>query len=482
MNFQLIKRTLGWILLFETIFFLVPLITAICYLEQEAFVFLICMAISGGVGGLCFIGKPKKNTLYAKEGFVIVALGWIIISLFGCLPFLISGAIPSFIDALFETVSGFTTTGASILTGDQIESMARSLLTWRSFTHWVGGMGVLVFILAFLPLTGMGSMHLMKAESPGPEVGKLVPKISTTAKILYVIYFAFTLFEFIFLLFGGMSVFEAMNTAFATAGTGGFGVKADGMGGYNNYLQIVVTVFMLLFSINFNSYYLLTKGKWKEALTSEVKVFLIIVTGAIAVITLNLCITGVGDYSIGEAIKYSAFSVASVVSTTGFTTADFNLWPVLSKSLLVLLMFIGACAGSTGGGIKVSRIMIFSKNGMHEIGRMIHPKQVKKLTIDKKVVDDEVIRSVTSYFICYIIIFVLSMLLISLDCNTVETAFTAVVSTLNNIGPGLGAVGPTGNFAFFSGFSKIVFIFDMLLGRLEIFPLLVLFAPALWKK
>lgn len=481
MNFQIIKRTLGWLLLFEALFFTIPLITAAVYWEETFFTFLFCIAICALVGGFCVFGKPKQTSIYAKEGFVIVALSWIAMSLFGALPFFLSGEFPSYTDALFETVSGFTTTGATILSGEAVEALPKSLLMWRSFTHWVGGMGVLVFIMAFLPLSGGRNMYIMKAESPGPSVSKLVPKVRTTAKILYVIYFALTALEFVLLLCGKMPVFEAINTAFSTAGTGGFGLRGDSMGSHSSYLQIVVTVFMLLFSINFNSYYLLGKGRIKEAFNTEVRVFLIIVLSAIGLITLNLCLA-TDLFGVASALKHSSFSVAAIISTTGYTTVDFNVWPVFSKTILVVLMFVGACAGSTGGGMKVSRMIVLYKGASHEVKHMLHPQQVKKITMDKKVVEHEVVRSINAYFIAFILIFLVSLLLITFDCSDTETSFTSVVTMMNNVGPGLGAVGPSGNFGFFSDFSKFVFMFDMLAGRLEIFPMLILFAPSTWRK
>ena len=483
MNFSIIKRTLGWILLFEAIFFLVPLITAIVYWEEAFFSFLISIAICAALGGLCIIGKPKNTSLYAKEGCVIVALCWIVMSLFGALPFYLSGKIPSYIDALFEIVSGFTTTGATIIpTGEEIEALPRCILIWRSFSHWVGGMGVLVFIMAFLPLSGARNLHIMKAESPGPVVGKLVPKVKKTASILYLIYTVMSVIQFVLLLCGGMPVFDALNTVFATAGTGGFSVKADGFAGYSTYLQIIVIVFMLLFSINFNSYYLLLKGKWKDAFNEEVRAFLIVVFAAIGLITLNLHFTETQVLQGGEALKQSAFTVASVISTTGFSVENFDLWPSFSKTILVVLMFIGACAGSTGGGIKMSRWLMLGKSAGNEVNRMLHPKQVKKISVDKQVIDEEVARSVTSYLIAFILIFVASLLVISLDGKDLISSFTSVATTMNNVGPGLGEVGPVGSFADFSWWSKLVFVFDMLVGRLEVFPMLVLFAPTTWKK
>ena len=485
MNFSIIKRTIGALLLFEAIFFLLPLVTAVIYWEEAFFAFLTSICICLGVGALCLIGKSNDQTIYAKEGFVIVALSWIVMSLFGALPFYLSGVVSSYIDALFETVSGFSTTGATIfLSGEIVENLPKCILMWRSFTHWIGGMGVLVFIMAFLPLSGARNINLMKAESPGPTVGKLVPKVRQTAKILYLIYGALTLTQFILLLCGGMPLFDSVTTAFATAGTGGFAIKADGMAGYSSYLQIVVTVFMLLFSINFNSYYLMGKGRWKEAFNTEVKVFLAIVFAAIALICGNLLLMNVAEYgySFGEALKHTAFTVAAIISTTGFSTENFDLWPEFSRMILVLLMFVGACAGSTGGGIKVSRIVMLSKGASHEVGRILHPKKVKKITMDKRVVEHEVVRSLNAYIIAYILIFILSLLLISLENYDFTTNFTAVTTTINNIGPGLSLVGPAGSFSFFSDFSKIVFIFDMLVGRLEIFPMLVLFAPATWRR
>ena len=481
---------------------LVPTATAFVYEEWSTMNAIIasigaCLL----VGLLCLIGRVKNDSLYAKEGMVIVASSWIVLSLFGALPFWFSREIPSYIDALFESASGFTTTGATILTGDVAAgtadgylAMSKSLLMWRSFTHWVGGMGVLVFIMAFLPLSGARNMHIMKAESPGPIVGKLVPKVRTTAKILYLIYFCLTVLEFALLLCGKMPIFDALNTAFATAGTGGFAIRSDGFAGYLPYIQWVVTVFMLLFSINFNAYFLILCGKIKDAFNLEVRVFIGIVVAAIAVLTVNVYFTAceLYSYSFGEALRHSAFSLASVISTTGFATADFNLWPTFSKCILVLAMLVGACAGSTGGGIKVSRIVVLYKGATHEMKRALHPKQVKKISMDGRIVEHEVVRNTNAFIITYILLFIASMLVISLDPAIAQLAregkdplvtnFTAVIATLNNIGPGLEAVGPTGNFAFYSPLSKIVFIFNMLAGRLELFPMLILLHPATWKK
>ena len=478
MNYRMIKTTLGWILLFEAVFLLVPTVAALAFREEVLAAFLWSMLVCVSVGLLLISTfKPRSTTLRARDGFVIVSLSWIVMSLFGALPFWVSQQIPQFIDALFETVSGFTTTGASILSS--VEALPRSMLLWRSFTHWVGGMGVLVFVMAILPLSGGQNMHIMRAESPGPTVSKLVPRVRTTALLLYAIYFVLTLIEFILLLTGGMTVFEAMNTAFSTAGTGGFGFYNDSMASFSSYLQIVIGVFMLLFSLNFGSYFLALRGKWRDALNSEVRTFLLIVAGAVALVAWN--IRGLFD-TVGEAIRHAFFTVSSIISTTGFASTDFDLWPTFSKTLLVLLMFIGACAGSTGGGIKVSRLVILFKGIGREMRTAIHPKQVKKVTVDGRDVEREVVGSVFVYMVCMVIVFSLSVLIVSLDGYDFTTNFTAVSATVNNIGPGLSGVGPTQNFAFFSIPSKLVLIFDMLAGRLELFPMLMLFSPTTWKK
>ena len=476
MNYRMIRYTLAWVLLFEAGFFLVPMITALAYKEAEFFDFLLSAGICIAVAGLMFIGKPKSRILYAKDGFVIVSLCWVLLSIFGALPFMFSGVTDSYIDALFETVSGFTTTGSSIF--GSVEDLPNSINIWRTFTHWVGGMGVLVFIMAFLPLSGGQNMHIMKAESPGPSVSKLVPRVKTTALILYVIYFVITAIQVIFLLCGGMSVFEALNTAFSTAGTGGFGIKNDSLASYSPYIQIVVTVFMLLFSLNFGAYYLVLKGKLRDAFSSEIRTFLCIVAAAVVLITLN--VYGMFD-SVGEAVRHVAFTVASIISTTGFVTVDFNLWQAFSKVLIILLMFVGACAGSTGGGIKVSRIMILVKGMGKEIKSMLHPRRVQKITVDSRPVESDVVRSVNSYMMFYMTVFFCSMLVISIDSQNLVTGFSAVTATVNNVGPGLEQVGPTGNFSFFSPLSKLVLIFDMLAGRLELFPMLLLFSPSTWR-
>ena len=475
----MIKYTLGWLMLFEAAFFLLPLITGIVYWERATLSFLYSILAVGAFGALFVLKKPENTKLYSRDGFMIVALSWIVLSLFGALPFVISGATKSYIDAFFECVSGFTTTGASVIA--DVESLPKCILIWRSFTNWIGGMGVLVFIMAFLPLGGAHNMNIMKAESPGPSVSKLVPKIKTTALILYSIYLLLTLLQFVLLLFDEMSAFEALNVAFSTAGTGGFSINNDSFMSSTPYAHVVTSIFLIIFSLNFASYYLAFRGRLKEAVSTEIKVFFIIVLTAIAIISFDIFKSG--EYkTVGEAIRHTLFNVSSIISTAGFVSADFNLWPALSKTLLVLIMFIGACAGSTGGGIKVSRIVILVKGMAREVRTIIHPRRVRKISIDGKEVDRETIRSVNAYMICYIIVFVASLILISFDEHDLVTNFTAIAATINNIGPGLELVGPTGNFAFFSGFSKLILSFDMLAGRLELFPMLILFYPGTYKK
>ncbi len=399
-------------------------------------------------------------------------------SLFGCLPFLITGEIPSFVDALFETVSGFTTTGASILS--DVEALSHCSLIWRSFTHWIGGMGVLVFLLAVLPMVGGSNMHLMKAESPGPVVGKLVPKVRYTARILYMLYIVLTVLEFLLLLLGRMSVFEALCTAFGTAGTGGFGVKNDSIASYSPYIQWVVTIFMILFGVNFNVYFFIYIRKLRDAARcEEMRWYLGIIAAATVIICANAYDTAL---TLEHNVRNSAFQVASIITTTGFATVNFDLWPELSRTILVMLMFCGACAGSTGGGLKVSRFVIAAKSLGNYISTFLHPRAVRKVKFEDKDVEPETLRAILVYFIAVVFIFAVSVLLVSLDNFDQITNFTAVAATFNNIGPGLNAVGPTCNFAGFSAFAKCVMIFDMLAGRLEIFPLLMLLYPPLWRE
>ncbi len=486
MNFRMIKHTVGWLLVFESAFFLIPIITGLCYQEwQSVFSFGATSLMTLAIGMLCihFI-KPKEKKLYQKEGIVICALSWIILSIFGAVPFVLSGATNSYVDALFETISGFTTTGASIFS--QVENLSHAVLIWRSFTHWIGGMGVLVFVLAILPLGGGQGMHIMRAESPGPTVSKLVPKVKTTAVILYTIYFALSLVMCIALLISGENFFDAINITFATAGTGGFAVYNDSMASASSATLIIITVFMILFSINFSSYFLLFKARVKDAFNTEFRVFFGVLAVIIVTITLNLYFTGTIK-SLADAFLHSSFMSASVVSTTGYATLEILGWPELSKFLLLFLMLMGACAGSTGGGIKVSRIVMLAKGMLREMKTLVHPRQVKKITVDGNTVDHEVVRSVNAYIVTYFAVFILSMVLLSLctvggEPIAFETNFTTTLTTLNNVGPALGQIGSTGNFGDFSVFAKIVYMFNMLIGRLELFPLLVLLTPATYKK
>lgn len=478
MNIRMTGYILGILLFFEGIFMLVPTLTAAVYHEPELLLFAVIAGICIAAGAVITRFKPANKNLFARDGFVIVALSWVVLSLIGALPFYISGTIPKFVDAMFEAVSGFTTTGASIL--HDLTPVPKCMLMWRSFTHWVGGMGVLVFIMAILPLAGGQNMYLMKAESPGPSVTKLVPRVRQTAMMLYLLYFVMTVAEFVLLLIGKMPLFDAINIAVGTAGTGGFACNPEGMP-YSPFCINVITVFMLLFAVNFSCYFLFLQRKFKEGLTDELKVFIGILVFAIVTITLNVRHLPMFS-STGEALMHSSFTIGSLISSTGFSTVDFNQFPVYSKTLLVILMFVGACAGSTGGGIKVSRFIILFKNMANELRVMTHPRQVKKVRMDGHQVEADVIRSVNVYFAVYIMIYVISMLILSLDGLDLTTNFTAVVATLNNIGPGLELVGPTSNFDVFSTGSKCVLIFDMLAGRLELFPIVLLLSPATWKK
>ena len=477
MNYGMILRILGLAGCFEATFMVLPMVVALIYGEDVFMSYLITALICAAVGIALLAKKPKKTTLYAKEGLVAVALVWIQMSVLGALPFTLTGEIPFYIDALFETISGFTTTGASILT--DVEALSQASLFWRSFTHWIGGMGILVFILALVPNDGNGTiMHLMRAESPGPSVSKLVPRIRQTAMILYAIYFGMTIVEMILLLVAKMPLFDAITLSFGTAGTGGFAIKGDSIGGYTLLQQGIITIFMILFGVNFTFYYLLLRKKAKQCLgMAEVWTYFAII--AVAVVAIGINIMPMFEHA-GLAFHHAAFQVGSIITTTGYATVDFNLWPGFSKTILVTLMFVGACAGSTGGGIKVSRIILLVKGVFKEISISRHPRAVRKVRMEGRVVSSEVIRSVNSYLAIYFMIFVVSILMISLDELDLVTNFTAVTATLNNIGPGLEVVGPTGNFSAFSPLSKLVLCFDMLAGRLELMPMLML--PYLWKK
>ena len=477
MNFGFITYIIGWILNFQGLFLLVPCIVSMAYNEKSGFAFVISSLISLTVGMLFTRKKPTNKSFYAKEGFITVALGWIALSVSGALPFLISGEIPNVFNALFESISGYTTTGATILS--DVESLSKGILFWRSFTHWIGGMGVLVFVLCILPLADGNNMHLMRAESPGPSVGKLVPKMRSTAMILYGIYAALTVVEGILLLFGGMSLFDAVTTSLATAGTGGFGIKNNSMADYSMYIQNVVAVFMFIFGVNFNIYFLMLVRKPKEILQSEeLKTYLGIVLVATVVIALNIS----GSLSsIWVALQQAFFQVTSIITTTGFSTVDFNHWPELSKFILVGLMFMGGCAGSTSGGIKISRIIIAWKNLKNEISSFVHPKRVQVIRLEGRKVGNDIVKSVNAYFVLYALLFIGSMFLICIENGSFETNFTAIAATLNNVGPGLAGVGPMENFGGFSPLSKCVFMFGMLAGRLELIPMIILFSPWIWK-
>ena len=478
MNYRVISYILGWVLSLEALFLSVSAAVGGLYGERTALSFLYAALICAALGIPAVVRKPRRMTFFMKEGFVTVALCWIVFSIFGALPFVFSGEIPHFTDALFETVSGFTTTGASVVS--DVEALSHCTLFWRSFTHWIGGMGVLVFLLAILPLAGGSQMYLMQAESPGPSVGKLVPKTRHTALILYALYILLSVVEFILLLCGGMSAFDAVNTTFATAGTGGFGIRNSSMADFSPYIQWVVAVFMMLFGINFNLYFLVLIGRGRQALRSEeLRTYLGVIAAATLCIVLN---TRTAGMRLGDTVRHAFFQVSSIITTTGFATCDFDLWPSLSKCVLVLLMLVGACAGSTGGGIKVSRVLILIKRAGEELHKFIVQGSVTKIRLEKKILDREVIHTTSAFLIVYVFIFAVSTLLVSIEGHDLETCFTAVAATFNNIGPGLSGVGPTRNFGFFSDFTKYVLIFDMLAGRLELFPMLILFSPRTWLK
>ncbi len=479
MNYKMIFSTLGKLLISLAAFLVLPAVVAVIYSEKCLWSILVTAGIALVLGAaLCFIFKTKNHVIYAREGIAIVALSWLIFSVVGSLPFYLSREIPSYVDAFFETVSGFTTTGASIL-GD-IESMSRSLLFWRSFTHWIGGMGVLVFVMAFIPNFSERSIHILRAEVPGPIVGKLVPKIKETAKILYLIYIGLTVLEIIMLLAGGMPLFDSIVHTFGTAGTGGFGIKADSIASYSPYLQWVIAAFMLVFGINFNLYYLILIRKFKMVFKSgELWCYGAIVVVAVTIIAFNIS----GLYGTFEEImRASVFQVASIISTTGYATVDFDLWPGLSKAVLLILMFVGACAGSTAGGLKVSRVILLFKKAKRELRQAVHPRSVNAVRLEGKQVDEKTISTVGAYIIIYLMCFVAVFLVLSFEPFDMETNFSATAACFNNVGPGFSLVGPSANYSGYSDISKIVLSYAMLLGRLEIFPMLLLFSPRLWKK
>lgn len=480
MNRKVVFYHVGRLLQIEAALLLLPLLVSVIYREKSFYSFIITAAVTWLVGFLFtkICRKKDSTTLYVREGFAIVALAWVMMSLAGALPFFISGEIHSYVDSFFETVSGFTTTGASIL--PNVEALSKGMHFWRSFTHWVGGMGVLVFVMAIFPQESGRSIHIMRAEMPGPIVGKLVPKIKDTAKILYLIYIVITFLQIIFLVAGGMPLFDSVIHSFGTAGTGGFGIKADSIAGYSPYLQWVITIFMLIFGINFNLFYLLIIKRFKSVLKSaELWCYIAIVVVSTAAISINIY----SSYSgIAETVRTAAFQVSSIITTTGYATTDFNLWPGLSKTILVTLMFIGGCAGSTAGGFKLSRVIILFKSTFRDLRQTMRPRSVSSVKLEGKTLDKQTIEGVRGYLAIYTIIFFILVALLSIENLDFETTITSVAATFNNVGPGLGGVGPASSFASFSDPAKILLSIAMLLGRLEIYPLLLAFSPALWRK
>ena len=482
MNYKMIARFYAFIVGIEAIF-MIPALGISIYdgTHRTTWAFLVAMMVTGlFAAAMGLLSRKAEKGFYVKEGLLCVGSGWVLMSLFGSLPFWLSGEIPNYLDALFEIVSGFTTTGASILPNP--EWISRGALYWRSFSHWLGGMGVLVFLLAVLPVSKGNegfTMHLMRAESPGPSVGKLVPKMRQTAAVLYLVYIALTLINIVFLLFGDMQLFDALCTAFGTAGTGGFGTKVDSLAGFSPYIQNVTTVFMLLFGVNFSCYYLLLLRQFKVVFKDEeLRLYFGLVIGSVILITLNL----LGTYdTVWETLRHAAFQVSSIITTTGYATVDFDLWPSFSKAILLLLMMVGACAGSTGGGLKCIRFLLLLKNVKRNLSQIIRPRRVRVIRVNEKTMDEKLIANTNAYFATYILLMIVSFLIVSIDGFSVTTNFTAVLSCLNNIGPGLEAVGPTCNFAGFGILSKLVLILDMLAGRLEIFPILILFNLRSWR-
>lgn len=478
MNTRMIGFLLGRILMVEAGLLALPLLTALLY-GEPLMPWLATMLVLAAIGGALSLRKPERTALYAKDGFAAVALVWLLMSAFGALPFVLSGDIPNYIDAFFETVSGFTTTGASILTA--VEPLSRGGLLWRSFTHWVGGMGVLVFVMAILPMSDGHTMHILRAEMPGPTAGKLVSRMSDTAKILYGMYFVMTLVMIGLLLLGGMDLFDASVHAFGAAGTGGFSSRNASVGAYNSaYIDVVTGIGMLAFGINFNLYYFLLMRRFRDvAKSEELWAYLGIVAFSTVTIAANIRhLYG----AVGTSLRHAFFQVSSIITTTGYATVDFNTWPTFSKAILVALMFIGGCAGSTAGGIKVARVVILQKVSVSEMRRMLHPNAVPAIQFEGKPLNERSIRGVHLFLAVYLMVFVASCLLVSLEQLDLVTTFTAVAACINNVGPGLEIVGPMGNFSSFSPWSKLLLSFDMLVGRLEIFPMLLLFAPSIWKR
>ncbi len=472
-NRKMIVHVLGEILLVEALLMLLPVIVALIYHEKTVLPYFITIALCAAAGLLLFLVPVRDRRIYYKDGFAIVSIGWILMSLFGALPFYLTGEIPSYLDALFESVSGFTTTGASILSN--VEALSHASLFWRSFSHWIGGMGVLAFLMVLIPVAGGGgNLNLLRAESPGIEVEKLVPKSNRTARILYAIYFVLSLLQTLLLLLGKIPVFDALTITFGTAGTGGFSILNNGIASYSTYIQVVITVFMILFGVNFNIYFLVLCKRFRDVLRSEeLRGYVIIMLSAMFVVTLDVFFGGVYS-SLGEAFQQTAFQVASVMTTTGFATADFNLWPEVSRVILLLIMCVGSCAGSTAGGLKVGRVILAAKSAACEVRRVLNPRTVNVVTYEHKRVSEDTVKVTNAYILIYVFVFAMSLLIISFDRTDFTTNVSGVIATLNNIGPGLSKVGPLGNFASFNPLSKLVFIADMLIGRLEIYPVIIL--------
>ena len=484
MNYRMVLKMIGRLLIVEAALLILPLIVSFIYEENLYLSYLVPIALTFGIGFLLTRLKLIHRDFFVKEGLVVVGLSWIILSLFGCLPFIISKSIPNFINAYFETISGFTTTGASILT--DVEVLPHSILFWRLFTHWIGGMGILVFVLAILPASDGNTIHILRAESPGPVVGKIVSKVKISARILYCIYIILTLIQIIFLLFGDMPLFDSIVHSFATAGTGGFGIKNDSIASYSVFCQNVIGIFMIIFGVNFNAFYLILIKNFKRLFKSEeIAWYFGIIILAITLISINLIIdtpSTLQNASNGSIIQTSFFHVASIITTTGFLTTDINAWPLLSKTIIILLMFIGACAGSTGGGMKVSRISILAKNTKRSVKKLLHPRSVTNIRFEGEIVEEKVVSETLNYFIVIMLLFVAGLLILSLDpiVNTFETSVSAMASCLNNIGPGFGSLSVS--FGGLNVLSKITLMLAMLIGRLEIFPILILFSPNTWKK
>ena len=479
MNYGIVKKVLGMILIFETLFMLPSLAIAIYLNQIDKYPFLFCIVVTGTIGLMMSYPKVDKKIIRAKEGLAIVAIGWVLISFFGCLPLVLSKSVPTFVDAFFEIVSGFTTTGATLI--ENVEILPKGILFWRSFTHWIGGMGILVFTVALLPTIGVGGFQIFKAESPGPTADRFVPRIKDTAKILYITYISMTILQIVLLLFGGMSLFESMLHTFGTVGTGGFSSRNISVGAYNStYIHLVISIFMILSGVNFSLYYMLYNGKWKEVVKNqELKLYLGIIFTSVVLIALNL---KTSTYqSIGVALKDALFQVSSIITTTGYATVDFDKWPAFSKSILFLLMFVGGCAGSTAGGITNIRILVLLKKVKREIGKIFHPRAVMPIKNGDKIVSEDTVSSISSFFALYIFIFMMSTIIISLEGIDLESAASSVAVTLGNVGPGFGFVGPRSTFNGFSPYSKLFFSFLMLLGRLELFTMIALFAPKTWR-